>query len=637
MNTKLPRTFSQKPSKQERTIGYRILFLLLCGFSLLICAFLPSWVKASGPATELPVSLRSARQANYSADNHYPRVPEISLGIISDALRDQGLGEEEIRVRISAIDSLLQTPVVLATGSYTQLPPPITASTPQPRPTTSITEYAAPTPNTPVSISPTPYLVITNPTDIPENVPLSSASIDLTSSVANYIDRDSSGSITLSDDVRYKFVVHNNGDTSLFNIQINDLSFGSPITCPATGLAAGASMTCTADSLHTVSLSEANAGHIDFKATVTSTYAGKTYTKTATLITAVAQNPSIQIVKNLASFDDNDSSGSITAGDYLWYRFTVTNSGNVTLSNISVTDLTFAIPVNCPVSLLAPSSATNCLAGTGHIITPNEANARLVSNTAKASGMHNGTLYSAQDTLITAVEDIYAVISGQVREDLDGNGVLTDPDPGLANVRIELSDYICTIGVNCRFTLTDSNGMFSFTGVVNGSYQLIEIDPPGYNSTADSDGPNDNRINVVIENGQDSSSHVFLDTIDPAVFPPPDPVTGFVQSTNPDNGATNVAMDTVYIIHFNQPMMTTGGSSVLRTDKYLLKNETNPGIVPIINNITYDPLTYTVTLTIDTGNSNWTKSANYSLTIQAVKNAVGVSQNPVTRTFTTTD
>ena len=207
----------------------------------------------------------------------------------------------------------------------------------------------------------------------------------------------------------------------------------------------------------------------------------------------------------------------------------------------------------------------------------------------------------------------------------------------MAYVFIELSDYICTIGVNCRFTLTDSNGIFSFTGVVNGSYQLIEIDPPGYNSTADSDGPNDNRINVVIANGQDSSSHVFLDTIDPAVFPPPDPVTGFVQSTNPDNGATNVAMDGVYIIHFNQPMMTTGGSSVLRTDKYLLKNETNPGVVPIINNITYDPLNYTVTLTIDTSNSNWTVSANYSLTIQAVKNAVGVSQNPVTRTFTTTD
>ena len=637
MNAKLHQTFSQKPFKQERPVGYRTLLLLLCGFSLLICAFLPSWIKASGPATELPISLRAARQANYATDNYYPRIPEISLAIIADILHDQGLDDEEIHLRISAIDSFLQTPVMVVNGRHTQLPPPITASTDQPRPNTLVTETVNPIPGSPVTISPTPIFVIPNPPEIPENRPTLSASIALTSSVINHIDKDSSGSITLTDDIRYQLVVHNNGDTSLFDIRIYDLSFGSPITCPASSLAAGASMTCTADSLHTVSLAESNAGHIDFKTTVTSTYAGKTYTKTATLITAVAQNPSIQLVKNLASFDDNDSSGSITAGDNLWYQFTVTNSGNVTLNNINVTDITFAIPVNCPVSFLTPSSAADCLAVSGHVITPNEANARQVTNTANASGMHNSIQYTAQDTLVTVVEDIYAVISGQVREDLDGNGVLTDPDPGLANVRIELSDYICTVGVNCRFTLTDSNGMFYFTGVVNGAYQLIEIDPPGYNSTADSDGPNDNRINVVIENGQDSSMHVFLDTINPAVFPPPDPVNGFVQSTNPENGATNVAMDGVYIIYFNQPMMTTGGSSVLRTDKYLLKNETNPGIVPLINNITYDPLTYTVTLTIDTGHSNWKTSANYSLTIQAVKNAVGVSQNPVTLTFTTTD
>ena len=526
---------------------------------------------------------------------------------------------------------------MLVTGGHTQLPPPMTASTAQPKPTTLLTEPVNPTPGTTVTISPTPHLVITNPTETPKNSPIHSASLDLSSSVANYIDKDSSGSLTFNDDVRYKFLVQNSGDTNLFNIRINDLSFGSPITCPASSLTAGASMTCTADSLHTVSLAEANAGFINFKATVTSSYAGENFTKTATLTTAVSQNPSIQLVKNLASFDDNDASGSITAGDNLWYRFSVTNTGNVTLTNIDVTDLTLAIPVNCPVSDLAPSSFTDCLAVTGHVITPNEANAGQVSNTAKASGKHNSTQYTAQDTLITAVMDIYAVISGQVREDLDGDGDLTDPDPGLENVRIELNDFICTIGVNCRFTLTDSNGMFSFSGVVNGSYQLVEIDPPGYISTADSQPPNDNRINVVIENGQNSSSHVFLNTINAALFPPPDPVNGYVQSTNPENGATNVAMDTVYIIYFNQPMMTTSGSSVLRTDKYLLKNETNPGVVPIINNITYDPLTYMVTLTIDTGHSNWTKSANYTLTIQAVKNAVGVSQNPVSRTFTTTD
>ena len=194
---------------------------------------------------------------------------------------------------------------------------------------------------------------------------------------------------------------------------------------------------------------EATAGIVTNSASASAQFNAALFTANDTLVLSVSPtpppSPSISLLKSLVSYDDNDGSSDITQGDALWYQFTVTNTGNVQLTNITVTDNTFAISVYCPSTTLAPSASTVCTANASHIVTLAEATAGQVSNNATATGDYNSTAYTKNDTLNTAARYApSAFISGQVREDLDGDGVLTDPDPGLANVQIELKDSVCS-------------------------------------------------------------------------------------------------------------------------------------------------------------------------------------------------
>jgi protocatechuate 3,4-dioxygenase beta subunit len=110
-------------------------------------------------------------------------------------------------------------------------------------------------------------------------------------------------------------------------------------------------------------------------------------------------------------------------------------------------------------------------------------------------------------------------ISGQVREDADGDGELGDPDDGLSGVTIELwsdpdGDPRTDDGVLVATTTTDADGNYSFPDVGPGNYTVRETNPDGYTSTNDTDSPNDDRIGVVLLPSQDSEGNDFLDALD---------------------------------------------------------------------------------------------------------------------------
>jgi uncharacterized repeat protein (TIGR01451 family) len=106
----------------------------------------------------------------------------------------------------------------------------------------------------------------------------------------------------------------------------------------------------------------------------------------------ITQNPAIDIDKSLSGNADQDSSGTVTAGDTLTYSFKVTNTGNVTLSNISVTDpLVGLSAVSCAgdntppqIVSLAPGSMVTCTAT--YTVTAANASAGQVVNTVTVSG-----------------------------------------------------------------------------------------------------------------------------------------------------------------------------------------------------------------------------------------------------------
>ena len=174
-------------------------------------------------------------------------------------------------------------------------------------------------------------------------------SIQLVKSLACFDDNDSSGSITQGDGLWYQFDVTNTGNVTVTNLGVTDDSFGLPVACPPVSLAPGNTVTCNTTSAHIVSAAEVTAGEVSNTATASVDFNAATYTDSDTLVIPL----SIQLVKSLASYDDNDTSGTITLGDDLWYQFEVTNIGSLTLNNISVTDDTFGISVTCPSTTLA--------------------------------------------------------------------------------------------------------------------------------------------------------------------------------------------------------------------------------------------------------------------------------------------
>ena len=178
--------------------------------------------------------------------------------------------------------------------------------------------------------------------------------------------------------ISYAFTVRNTGNVTLTSIQVTDPN-ATGISCPTAPLAPGASVGCTGT--HAVTQADLDAGAIINTASATGTPpSGSPLAPVAsnTVTVPVTQAPTLTIVKATSTTGFND------AGQVISYTFQVTNSGNVTLHAIVVSDPN-AIGITCPASTLAPSAATTCT-GT-HTSTQADLDAGSVVNTAAVVGM----------------------------------------------------------------------------------------------------------------------------------------------------------------------------------------------------------------------------------------------------------
>ncbi len=210
--------------------------------------------------------------------------------------------------------------------------------------------------------------------------------------VVKSADPSDSGHFTVGQVITYSFVVTNTGNVTLTDVTVDEGAFTgsgslSPVTCPAgaASLAPGAQVTCTAT--YTVTQADVDAGSITNTATATGTPpSGPPPTSPPSTVTIPApQNPALTLAKSATP------TTVAAAGDTVTYHFLVTNTGNVTLAPVTVTEGAFTgtgtlSPVTCPAGAtsLAPGASVTCTAT--YTLTQADVDAGSVTNTATATG-----------------------------------------------------------------------------------------------------------------------------------------------------------------------------------------------------------------------------------------------------------
>ncbi|HEX3129697.1 MAG TPA: hypothetical protein VH394_20345 [Thermoanaerobaculia bacterium] len=150
----------------------------------------------------------------------------------------------------------------------------------------------------------------------------------------------------------FTYIVKNTGDAALSGIQVSD-SQGVSVSCPKTSLAAGESMTCTGSGT-------AQAGQYSATGTASGTGPCNTNASDSDPVHYYGVTPGLKIVKLTNGQDANVAPGpEIPVGSTVTWTYQVTNTGEVALSNLSVSD-DKGVAVSCPKTTLAAGESMTC-------------------------------------------------------------------------------------------------------------------------------------------------------------------------------------------------------------------------------------------------------------------------------------
>jgi uncharacterized repeat protein (TIGR01451 family) len=192
--------------------------------------------------------------------------------------------------------------------------------------------------------------------------------------------------------VTYSYLIENTGNVALSGIAVTESSFSGSgpapaVTCPAAAasLAPGVSVTCTAP--YELTQADADTGHVDNTAVATGLdQAGGTVTSAdSTATVTIPATPDLTL-------DKTASPTTITAaGQTIGYSFRVTNTGNVTLSGVSINELSFSgtgtpFTVDCPAqNSLASGASLTCTAD--YRVTDSDIASGRITNSATAEAV----------------------------------------------------------------------------------------------------------------------------------------------------------------------------------------------------------------------------------------------------------
>jgi uncharacterized repeat protein (TIGR01451 family) len=263
-------------------------------------------------------------------------------------------------------------------------------------------------------------------------------SVRLDKTAGSLTDVDGNGP-DAGDKITYGFKATNTGNVTLHPVTVHDPLFGgtSPnVTCPTGAVAPGASITCTSRT-YTLTQADVDEGSVDNTATATGTAPnGIQVTDPDSTSTPVAARPGIELDKTASAINDLNGNGP-DAGDTVTYSFQVTNTGNVTLTDLVLGDPRVG-PVTCPSAPLAPGASVACSPRT-YSITEDDVTAGQVHNTATVRG-------TAPD-------------GDEVEDDDSTTTTITPTPPSKANLRVTktVDDSSPRVGDVVTYTLVLTN------------------------------------------------------------------------------------------------------------------------------------------------------------------------------------
>ncbi|SHO62306.1 conserved repeat domain-containing protein, partial [Algoriphagus zhangzhouensis] len=185
--------------------------------------------------------------------------------------------------------------------------------------------------------------------------------------------------------ISYTFSVSNGGDVSLTNITVTDPLPGLSTPTYQSGddgdgiLEVGETWVYTAT--YSVTQADIDAGQVDNTATADS---DESEIDTDSETVNLAQNASITIEKD-GTYEDTNLDGVANVGDKITYVFTVENTGNVTLTDVMVTDPLVTV-VGGPIASLAPGETDNTTFTAEYLLQQSDINAGTFTNTATVTG-----------------------------------------------------------------------------------------------------------------------------------------------------------------------------------------------------------------------------------------------------------
>lgn len=199
---------------------------------------------------------------------------------------------------------------------------------------------------------------------------------------------------SIGDTITYTFTVTNTGNLTLSNVTVTDplvLVKGGPLA----SLAPGASDSSTFTAIYKLKQADIDAGQVTNQATASGkgsdgatvqdlSDATSMTADNPTIVTLTAE-PKIALVKAVGTIADTNGDGKTDAGDTIDYKLTVTNTGNVTLTNVTVAD-SKATVAGGPIASLPPGKSDATTFTASHVLSQDDLDTGTFTNQATATG-----------------------------------------------------------------------------------------------------------------------------------------------------------------------------------------------------------------------------------------------------------